>query len=101
MTPERKEEALKDLKDMLDSSVKTILKDAALLMQERETYISEQDLKAGGPMVTPKDLLVALLLREAWQWGPVGSQVEIKVSRGSISHAKRSIQNIRYLRASL
>lgn len=87
--------------DMLTKSVARVGEKAAQLINENAGFITAADEKAGGPMVIPKDILVTLLLRECWEWGPPSTQVEIKVAPGASPAAKRSIRNIQALRTRL
>lgn len=94
----RKEEIRTDIEDLLNKSVEKILQGADQLLANADELIEMEDKEALGPMVLPKDILVALLLREAWAWGPPSMQISIKVSAGASKGPKRSIRTINALR---
>lgn len=97
----RKEEIRAEIEDLLNKSVENILRGADQLLVSADEFIEKEDKTALGPMVLPKDILVALLMREAWAWGPPSFQMSIKVSASASKGPKRSIRTINALRARL
>ena len=97
----RQEKIRAEIEDMLNISIKKILAGADQLLAENAEFIAKEDEKAGGPMVVPKDMLVALLAREVREWGPTSTQVSVKAPSGASVWAKRSIRTINALRTRL
>lgn len=88
-----------DLNDLLGTTSEYLAGSLQRLLTEHGPSILSLHNDAPGPFVVPKDLMVAVLLREAGQWAAPGMKIETTGSRFS-SAVRRSVQNIRrFLRA--
>jgi hypothetical protein len=100
-TQERLEEIRAEAVGLLHESHVAQLKALNELLAENACAVLQEDSKTNGPMSTPKNLVTALHIRQAWQWGPPGARIELTLSRTAGTLSQRARRAIEFFRRRL
>jgi hypothetical protein len=85
---ERLQEIRKDAIELIQMSVKNQVEQLDELLKTHGEAIYAEDKGYKGPMATPKNIVVAMMIREAWQWGPPGCRIQISTSNSALPSSK-------------
>lgn len=98
---ERLMEIRKDAIELIEKSAKNQLEQLDTLIEQHGKTLLEGDAASGGPMAMPKNIVTAMMIREAWQWGPAGCRIQISTSSGAGVVSKRARSFIDRIRGML
>jgi hypothetical protein len=98
---ERIEEIRADAIDLLNQSHAAQLESLNKFLEEHACRVLIEDSKLEGPFTTPKNIVTALHIRQAWQWGPTGCRIELTLSRSASTLSQRARRVIELFRGRL
>jgi hypothetical protein len=92
----RLQQIREDALELLDRSREEQLRQLDILLERNGDTILNNDSE--GPMAMPKNIVVALHLYQAWQWGPSGCRIQISTSSSASNISKRARSFIEVIR---
>jgi len=99
MNEERLQEIRRDAVECIQASALKQIETLDAMLKEHGPSLLRYDEATSGPMVMPKNIVTALMLREAWQWSPTGCRVQISTSHSAPPSTKKGRSVIDIIRS--